>query len=62
MVIVTVVCNSEYSGGSDGSYLSEVLRYDTSRGSWVKTSDLLTARDSHAVSVVDWDDISAFCD
>ena len=61
MVIVTVVCNSEYSGGSDGSYLSEVLRYDASTGDWVKTGDLQTPRGLHGVSTVDWNDVSAFC-
>ena len=62
MVIVTVVCNSAYSGGNDGSYSSEVLRYDASTGEWVKTGDLQTARGYHGVSTVDFDDISAFCD
>ena len=61
--IVTVLFNSAYSGGYDGSsFLSEVLRYDGSTGDWVKTGDLQTARGWHRVSVVDWDDISAFCD
>ena len=63
MVIVTVVvCNSAYSGGEYSSLHSEVLRYDASTGDWVKTGDLQTGRQSHGVSVVDWDDISAFCD
>ena len=65
-MIVTVLCNSVYSGGAnenDGSIIfSEVLRYDASTGDWVKTGDLQTARGWHGVSVVDWDDISAFCD
>ena len=63
--IVTVVCNSAYSGGFEyySSYLlSEVLRYDASTGTWVKTGDLETGRSSHGVSTVDWDDIAAFCD
>ena len=67
MVIVTVLlCNSAYSGGYyyDGSsnYLSEVLRYDASKGDWAQTANLQTARISHGVSPVDWDDIAAFCD
>ena len=62
MVILTVECNFAYSGGWDGSRFSEVLRYDASTGDWVKTSDLETARRSHGVSTVDWNDISAFCD
>ena len=66
MVIVTVVCNSAYSGGRyyDGSWnsLSEVLLYDASTGDWVKIGDLETARSWHGVSAVDWDDIAAFCD
>ena len=62
MVIVTVLCNSAYSGGYDGRHYSEVLQYDASTGDWVKTGDLQTARSSHGVSTVDWDDIAAFCD
>ena len=61
-MIVTVVCNSAYAGGYSSSYLSEVLRYDASTGDWIKTGDLQTARSSHGVSAVDWDDIAAFCD
>ena len=65
-MIVTVLCNSAYSGGAnenDGSIIfSEVLRYDASTGDWVKTGDLQTARSSHGVSTVDWKDIAAFCD
>ena len=61
--MITVVCNSAYSGGYDGSsYLSEVLRYDASTGDWVKIGDLQTPRSYHGVSTVDFDDISAFCD
>ena len=63
MVIVTVVCNSAYSGGyDDNNFFSEVLRYDASTGDWVKTGDLQTPRVGHGVSIVDWNDIAAFCD
>ena len=63
VVIVTVVCNSACSGGYTGSNrVSEVLRYDASPGHWVKIGDLQTGIDSHGVSAVDWDGISAFCD
>ena len=63
-MIVTVVCNSAYSGGLDESwsYFSEVLRYDASTGDWAKIGDLQTPRNHHGVSDVDWDDVSAFCD
>ena len=70
-MIVTVVCNSAYSGGHEQgdydynsysfeeNYLTEVLRYDASTSDWVKTGDLQTARSSNAVSTVDLDDVSA---
>ena len=62
-VVILTLCNSEYSGGLDGSNrLSEVLRYDASTGDWAKIGDLQTPRNHHGVSDVDWDDVSAFCD
>ena len=61
-IVTAVMCNS-YSGGWNGSsVLSEVLSYGASTGEWVKTGDLQTARTYHGVSIVDWNDISAFCD
>ena len=46
---------------SDGSFFSDVLRYDPATDQWVKTGDMYTPRFYHRASVVTGDVIPQFC-
>ena len=53
----TTVCSIQlmihhYTGGYDGSYMTEVLLYDPEADQWTPVGQLATARGEHAMSLV----------
>ena len=56
-----MLCHSLYSGGGDGSRLSDILRYEPESEEWTSTGHLATPRYWHAVSTVDIASVAAFC-
>ena len=47
---------NKYLGGSDGSsYYDEILEFDPLTGKWKLVDRMIQARNTHAVSVIDFD-------
>ena len=55
--------NSYFVGGSDGSYndVDTILGFDTGTSSWNLVGNMRMKRSYHAVSLVNLEDVSAYC-
>ena len=53
--------NTYYLGGHDGSYSDDILEFDSLTGQWELVVRMIQARNSHAVSVVDFNEVAGIC-
>ena len=50
------------TGGSEkGEYHDDILEFDPSTEEWILLDKMRVARRTHAVSVVNWEDVRQFC-
>ena len=61
MLIENFLISFTSLGGYDGDGLDEILEFKPSTGTWILVDRMMSARDSHAVSVISTEEIDVYC-
>ena len=62
--VCQLFCNTRYAGGElhdDFVYSDDVLEFDAEKGVWNKIGSMSTKTIGHALSVIKYEDIKAYC-